>query len=70
MTGQQIYNAVWVFVWLILAIGGICGIFAGNPAHWVTTGASLLFVVLSFTDSEEGESLKDFIINKFKAHRG
>lgn len=72
MTGTQIYNAVWVLVWLILGIGGICGIVAGNPAHWVTFGAALYFMVLQLTDSEDGESLKDLLIYKIKslkAHR-
>ncbi len=69
MTGTQIYNAIWVFVWLMLGIGGVFGIIAGNPAHWFTTGAALLFAVMMFNDNEDGESLKDLVTNKIKALR-
>ena len=70
MTGFQIYNAVWSFIWFMLAIGGIYGIFAGNPAHWGTTIAALIFVIMLLTDSDgEKESLKDLIVRKFKERK-
>ncbi len=70
MTGTQIYNTVWLTVWLLLAIGCIYGIIAGNPAHWVTLCGSMYFVILLFTDREDGESLKDLLFRKIKAHKG
>ena len=69
MTGIQIYNTCWLTVWLLLAIGGIYGIIAGNWAHWITFGCSLYFCYLLFTDHEDGESLKDLLIRKIKAHK-
>lgn len=69
MTGIQIYNTCWLAVWLLLAIGGLFGIVAGNWAHWITLCGSLCFCYLFFTDHEDGESLKDLIIRKLKAHK-
>lgn len=69
MTGIQIYNTVWLTVWLLLGVGGICGVIAGNPAHWVTIGACLYFSILLFMDKEDGESLREFTIRKYKAYK-
>lgn len=70
MTGTQIYNTLWIIVWLMLAIGGLCGIIAGNPAHWLTMCAALIFAIMLFVDKEDGESLKDLLFRKIKAHKG
>lgn len=69
MTGTQIYNACWLFVWLVMLCGAIYGVIAGNPAHWLFVAASLYFATLLFIDREDGESLKDLIIRKIKAHK-
>lgn len=69
MTGIQIYNTVWLTVWLLCFAGAIWGVCAGNPAHWLFVAASLYFSGLLFLDKEDGESLKDLLIRKIKAHR-
>lgn len=69
MTGTQIYNTVWLSIWLIGLVGAIWGVCAGNPAHWLFVAASLYFSCLLFFDKEDGESLKDLLIRKIKAHK-
>lgn len=69
MTGTQIYNTVWLSVWLLCLAGAIWGVCAGNWAHWLFVAGSLYFSGLLFFDSEDGESLKDLLIRKIKAHR-
>lgn len=69
MTGIQIYNAVWLCVWLLCLAGAIWGVCAGNPMHWLFVAASLYFSGLLFFDKEDGESLKDLLIRKIKARR-
>lgn len=69
MTGIQIFNTVWLSIWLLCLVGAIWGVCAGNPAHWLSVVASLYFSGLLFLDNEDGESLKDLLIRKLKAHR-
>lgn len=69
MTGIQIYNTVWLSVWLLCLAGAIWGVCAGNPIHWLFVAASLYFSGLLFLDKEDGESLKDLLIRKIKARR-
>lgn len=69
MTGIQIYNTVWLSVWLLMLGGAIYGVCAGNPIHWLFVAASLYFSGLLFLDKEDGESLKDLLIRKIKARR-
>lgn len=69
MTGTQIYNTVWLSVWLICLGGAVWGVCAGNPAHWVFVAASLYFSALLFFSKEGGESLKDLLIRKIKSHK-
>lgn len=69
MTGIQIYNTVWLSVWLLCLAGAIWGVCAGNPIHWLFVVASLYFSGLLFLDKEDGESLKDLLIRKIKARR-
>lgn len=71
MTFFQIYNLVWLVVWLIGLVFTLYGaIVVGNPLHWVLVAASLYFSTLLFLDKEDGESLKELLtraINKRKA---
>lgn len=69
MTRAQIYNTVWMSVWLIGLAGAIWGICAGNPANWLLVAVSIYFSALLFLDNEDGESLKDLLIRKIKARR-
>ena len=69
MSGIQIFNPVWLFIWLLCLVGAIWGVCAGNPAYWLFVAASLYFSGLLFLDNEDGESLKDLLIRKLKAHR-
>lgn len=70
MTGTQIYNTVWLTIWLLCLIGAMWGLCSGNWAHGVFVAGSLYFIGLILFDNEDGESLKDFFIRKIKAHRG
>lgn len=71
MTFFQIYNFVWLVVWLIcLMLTLYWAIITGNPFHWIFVGASLYFSTLLFLDKEDGESLKELLtraINKRKS---
>lgn len=69
MTGIQIYNLVWLCVWLSCGAGAIYGVISGNWAHWVFVGASVYFSYLLFTDKEDGESLKEYAIREIKSHK-
>lgn len=69
MTGTQIYNTVWLSVWLLCLAAAIWGVCAGNWVHWLFVAASLYFSGLLFLDKEDGESLKDLLIRKIKARR-
>lgn len=70
MTGTQIYNFVWLTIWLLGFVGALCGVIAGNWAHWLFVAASLYFSALLFFDKEDGESLYQFFSRKIKAHKG
>lgn len=64
MKGTQIYNLFWCVIWLILAIGALSGIIAGNWVHWIFLIAALYFFYISFIDDEDGESLKQYFARK------
>lgn len=62
MTFFQIYNLVWLVVWLTCLVFTLYGaIVVGNPVHWVLVAASLYFSTLLFLDKEDGESLKELL---------
>lgn len=69
MTGIQTYNTCWLVVWVLGIFASLYGLIAGNWAYWIFLAASLYFSHLFFTDTEDGESIKCFIIRKIKAHR-
>lgn len=69
MNGIQVYNLVWLCVWLVLGAGAMYGVIDGNWAHCIFVCAAAYFSYLLFTDKEDGESLKEFAIRKIKAHK-
>lgn len=69
MTGIQIYNLVWLTIWAMMFIASIVGIIAGNWVYWCFAAFSLYFCGLLFTDNEDGESLKQLVTRKIKAHK-
>lgn len=70
MTGTQIYNTCWLAVWLMFFCACTYGVIAGNPLHLIFVAGSIYFSYLLITDDEDGESLKQYAIRKYKAHKG
>lgn len=68
MKDYQVYNLVWLIVWVLLCIGGIYGIIMGNWAHIVTAAGSGYFPYLTFVEDEDGESIKNFAVRMLKQH--
>lgn len=70
MTGTQIFNLVWLIVWLTGVVACLCGVIAGNWLHAIFVAFGLYFAFLLFFDREDGESLYQFFTRKIKAHKG
>lgn len=64
MKGIQIFNLVCLVVCVMGAIGAICGVIAGNWAHFITLSISYYFAGLFWTDEDGQESLKDYFKRK------
>lgn len=70
MTGTQIYNTIWLTIWLMGFVASIYGIIAGNWFYWIMLAFTLYFSALLLFDKEDGESLYQFFSRKIKAHKG
>lgn len=69
MTFSQIYNMIWMIVWMLLGIVSAWGMFH-NWVHIITLAACVYFSMLLFNDTEDGESLKQLLQRKLnKANR-
>ena len=66
MTGTQIYNTVWLCIWLLCLAGAIWGVCAGNPAHWLFVAASLYFRAYSFSTKRTGRASRICLFAKSK----
>lgn len=64
MKGIQIFNFVWLVIWVMGIIGSIWGMCAGNWAHIIMLSGCSYFAILLWIDEEDGESLKDYFKRK------
>lgn len=69
MTKAQVYNSIWLVIWLICLGGAIWVACAGNNVAWIFAGASLYFAVLLFLDKEGGKSIKNMLVRKLNRQR-
>lgn len=71
MKGSKIYNLVWLCLWVLCGAGAVCGVIAGNPAHWIIVCACIYFSYCHITDKDTGgESLGDVAARILRERNG